>query len=162
MTIVAVEAAHGTADPLAGDRCARVLPATSTTTFAPELLVPGVPVAVELMTVAQLEKAVADASGRTPCSLSADPDRWFPALGDQPYTREGAAKQQAYAEALCAGCPVMATCLRLSLEDPRGEFGVWGGQSEWTRRRMRRALAESRRVLASEAMATGQLTGGQL
>lgn len=159
MTIVAVEAARGTAAPHVGGRGIHVSAATSATTSAPETLIPGVSVAVELMTVAQLEKAVADAGA---CSKSADPDRWFPALGDQPYTREGAAKQQAYAEALCAGCPVMAECLRLSLEDPRGEFGVWGGQSEWTRRRMRRVLAQSRRVMASEAMATGQLTGVQL
>jgi WhiB family redox-sensing transcriptional regulator len=161
MTIVAVEAARGTADPLVGNRRTRVLPVTSTTTRVRESLVSSTPIAVELMTVTQLERVVAAAPGK-PCSITSDPDAWFPALGNQPYTPERDAEQQREAARLCGGCPVKAACLRWSLEDPRGEFGVWGGQSEWTRRRMRAELVESRAVASSEVRATGQLTGVQL
>lgn len=102
------------------------------------------------MTVAQLEEAVAAASGKTPCS-NADPDLWFPALGDQPGNEASEQRERRHAKKVCAGCPVMAQCLRLALETPGRDFGVWGGVSEWDRRRWQRQTGTSPAVAAELA-----------
>ena len=53
-----------------------------------------------------------------------DPELFFPKRGE----RVGAAK------AVCARCPVCAECLELGLEE---HLGVWGGTTEYERRRIR-------------------------
>ena len=56
-----------------------------------------------------------------------DPDLWFPEKGGS--TRE--------AKALCRRCAVRADCLDYALlHDER--FGIWGGESERSRRRLKR------------------------
>ena len=63
----------------------------------------------------------------------ADPERWFPDLG-QP---AGIARR------VCRQCPVRAECLDYALETNQ-EFGVWGGTSERERRRLKRQRAAQR------------------
>ena len=63
-----------------------------------------------------------------------DPDLFFPERGDP--TRE--------AKAVCQGCRVRSDCLAVALARSE-KFGIWGGMSERERRRIRRALAHSRR-----------------
>lgn len=60
----------------------------------------------------------------------ADPDAWFPEKGQS--TRP--------AQRVCEQCPIRAECLAYALGN--GErFGVWGGASERTRRRLSERLA---------------------
>jgi WhiB family redox-sensing transcriptional regulator len=66
-----------------------------------------------------------------------DPSMFFPERGE----RLDAAK------AVCAGCVVRQQCLDYALS--YGEkFGVWGGESERTRRRTRRDRNAAARVTA--------------
>ena len=60
------------------------------------------------------------------CATSClEPDEWFPLTADVGRAREQAAR----AIAICAGCPVRADCLELSLRHSFGigAHGVWGG-----------------------------------
>jgi WhiB family transcriptional regulator, redox-sensing transcriptional regulator len=65
-----------------------------------------------------------------------DPDEWFPLTADVARAREQAAR----AIAICAGCPVRADCLELSLRHSFGigAHGVWGGLVAEERRELRR------------------------
>lgn len=65
------------------------------------------------------------------CREHPDPDIWFPTSKDEdhPDTRR--------AKAICRRCPVQADCLRYALEAGE-EFGIWGGESERARDRIRR------------------------
>jgi WhiB family transcriptional regulator, redox-sensing transcriptional regulator len=65
-----------------------------------------------------------------------DPDEWFPVARDVAMARD----QAAHAIAVCAGCPVRADCLELSLRHASGvgAHGVWGGLVEEERRAVRR------------------------
>ncbi|HZI73508.1 MAG TPA: WhiB family transcriptional regulator, partial [Gemmatimonadales bacterium] len=65
-----------------------------------------------------------------------DPDEWFPLTADVRRAREQAAR----AIAVCAGCPVRADCLELSLRHSSGigAYGVWGGLVAEERRALRR------------------------
>ena len=65
-----------------------------------------------------------------------EPDEWFPLALDVAKARD----QAASAIAICAGCPVRADCLELSLRHPFdiGAYGVWGGLVEGERRALRR------------------------
>lgn len=56
-----------------------------------------------------------------------DPDLFFP--------ERGASLKDA--KAICAKCPVRDTCLSEALEGEE-RFGVWGGLSEYERRKLRR------------------------
>lgn len=56
-----------------------------------------------------------------------DPDLWFPKKGD---SIRGAKK-------VCARCLVVAECLEYALANDE-RHGVWGGLSEFDRRKMRR------------------------
>ena len=57
-----------------------------------------------------------------------DPELFFPEKGGATWE----------ARRVCAGCPVRAECLDYALaHDER--FGVWGGESERSRRRLKRA-----------------------
>lgn len=58
-----------------------------------------------------------------------DPALFFPAVG-----QHGAAISEA--KAICARCPVKADCLDYALRH-REEHGIWGGTTDWERRRMR-------------------------
>ncbi|MEO7443575.1 MAG: WhiB family transcriptional regulator [Acidimicrobiales bacterium] len=49
------------------------------------------------------------------------------------------------AKAICATCPVQATCLEWAL-DTRQDEGVWGGLSESERRRLRRRRQAAERA----------------
>jgi WhiB family redox-sensing transcriptional regulator len=71
------------------------------------------------------------------CAASGlDPDEWFPLTDDVRQAREQAAR----AIAVCAGCPVRADCLELSLRHAGGigAYGVWGGLVAGERRALRR------------------------
>lgn len=63
-------------------------------------------------------------------------DEWFP-VATRP---EGARAEGARALAVCAGCPVRAECLELSLRiwHSGGEHGIWGGLVEADRAEARR------------------------
>lgn len=52
---------------------------------------------------------------------------FFPGQGESPQE----------AKNVCASCPVRAECLEYALVT-RQIFGVWGGTSEWERRKIRR------------------------
>jgi WhiB family redox-sensing transcriptional regulator len=58
-----------------------------------------------------------------------DPNLFFPERGES----------LAAAKAVCAECPVRAECLGWALTEGE-KFGVWGGQSEKERGRIRRAM----------------------
>lgn len=65
--------------------------------------------------------------------LGHDPETWFPLQGDcGSRTRD--------AVAICRGCPVREECLAEGL---RHESGIWGGTTERSRRKIRRARAVS-------------------
>lgn len=55
------------------------------------------------------------------------PDLFFPIKGGSPRA----------AKAVCARCPITATCLQDALDDPSLE-GVWGGTTEREREHLRR------------------------
>jgi WhiB family redox-sensing transcriptional regulator len=79
-----------------------------------------------------------------------DPDRLFVT-----------GSKQREARRICRGCPVLAQCLAMAL-DERIEFGVWGGMTERERRAMlktrpevtswRRLLTETARRKADPAL----------
>lgn len=58
-----------------------------------------------------------------------DPAVWFPTDG----------RGVDYAKRLCATCPVQVECLEYALAH-RIDNGVWGGESERSRRHLRKAL----------------------
>jgi WhiB family transcriptional regulator, redox-sensing transcriptional regulator len=68
---------------------------------------------------------------------SIDPDEWFPVTAESAQTALSLASR---ALALCAGCPVRAECLELSLRQwhGAGRYGIWGGTLERERRALRR------------------------
>jgi WhiB family redox-sensing transcriptional regulator len=68
--------------------------------------------------------------------LGLDPDLFFPERGES----------AAEAKAVCASCMVRTECLEFALEH-KERFGVWGGLSEYERRRLRGA----RRLAARQA-----------
>lgn len=61
---------------------------------------------------------------------SADPESWFPDKS-VPNQHIKAAK------AICADCPVRIECLQFSLDNDE-RFGIWGGLTEYDRRKLRR------------------------
>ena len=63
------------------------------------------------------------------------PDEWFPVSINAARAR----REAAAAIAVCAGCPVRAQCLELSLRHWEvGQHGVWGGLIAADRARLRR------------------------
>jgi hypothetical protein len=143
VSIVAVRAVRRTAPPLNGAEEANTAPCTPIPLRA-AVAAPIQTPAIAAMTEAGLEKAVTAARTVAPCKNTKDPDAWFPGLGDHPSSDEAFTREQARARALCAGCPVTAECLQLSLLVEQGEYGVWGAHSEWERRAMRIELARQR------------------
>ncbi len=65
--------------------------------------------------------------------LGLDPELFFPGRGDD----------AAPAKAVCAECPVRATCLDHALANGE-KFGVWGGKSEKERQKLRRTRPRER------------------
>lgn len=65
----------------------------------------------------------------------ADPDLFFPASEDM--ARRAVARQVARAKAICASCPVWATCLAWAVQNGQ-DHGVWGGLTARERRRLTR------------------------
>jgi WhiB family redox-sensing transcriptional regulator len=64
-----------------------------------------------------------------------DPDQWYPVSTESAQARHEAAA----AIAVCAGCPVRAQCLELSLRHwDTGQHGVWGGLIATDRADLRR------------------------
>jgi hypothetical protein len=75
-----------------------------------------------------------------------DPDEWFPVSADVAKARQEAA----VAIGVCAGCPVRAACLELSLRHWRvGRHGIWGGLAEAEREALRRLVLLARSGCAS-------------
>jgi WhiB family redox-sensing transcriptional regulator len=72
---------------------------------------------------------VPDFDGQALCA-QVDPDLWFPNQGES--TREAKRICKGYDDV--PGCPVINQCLKWALEN--GETGVWGGTSEFERRRL--------------------------
>jgi WhiB family redox-sensing transcriptional regulator len=60
----------------------------------------------------------------------AGPDLMFPEANDMAGVLA--------AKAVCEGCPVTASCLTYALDTPE-RFGVWGGLTEYARRKLRKA-----------------------
>lgn len=72
--------------------------------------------------------------------VGADPDTFFPERG----------MPSRHAKALCRRCPVRIDCLEHAIRD--GElFGIWGGESERVRRRIRYRLAARHRAAWRDA-----------
>ncbi|MFD5898620.1 WhiB family transcriptional regulator [Streptomyces sp. NPDC060366] len=69
-----------------------------------------------------------------PACAGADPELFF--------AHALATAQVAEAKAICATCPLKASCLQGALE--RGEHGVWGGTDDDDRSRMKRRAARRR------------------
>jgi WhiB family redox-sensing transcriptional regulator len=90
---------------------------------------------------------------------SVDPDEWFPLSAEPPKARS----QASHALALCAGCPVRAACLELSLRhwNDVGRYGIWGGMLAPDRRALRRKWLAGVSVgsLLRSAMAPQELAG---
>jgi WhiB family transcriptional regulator, redox-sensing transcriptional regulator len=64
-----------------------------------------------------------------------DPDQWYPVSIEPARAR----REAAAAIAVCAGCPVRAQCLELSLRRwDVGQHGVWGGLVATDRAHLRR------------------------
>ena len=65
-----------------------------------------------------------------------DPDEWYPIAAKAARARTEATR----ALAVCAGCPVRAECLELSLRtwSGAGQHGIWGGLVEADRNALRR------------------------
>ena len=92
-------------------------------------------------------------AGQARCADSGlDPDQWYPVSIEPARARHEAAA----AIAVCAGCPVRAQCLELSLRHwDIGQHGVWGGLVATDRahlRRRRPAGHRERRRTAVPAM----------
>ena len=75
-------------------------------------------------------------AGQARCADSGlDPDQWYPVSAEPAQARHEAAA----AIAVCAGCPVRAPCLELSLRHwDIGQHGVWGGLVATDRAYLRR------------------------
>ena len=91
-------------------------------------------------------------AGQARCAGSGlDPDQWYPVSIEPARARQEAAA----AIAVCAGCPVRAWCLELSLRHwDVGQHGVWGGLVATDRadlRRRRPAGHRGRRGAAGSA-----------
>jgi WhiB family redox-sensing transcriptional regulator len=88
------------------------------------------------------------AKGR--CAKHPDPDLWFAPVEDSSprYShldgdalRRARLKDRGRAREMCRACPVRAECLRYSLDDQNGEFGMWGGLDRRDRTRLKDRLA---------------------
>jgi WhiB family transcriptional regulator, redox-sensing transcriptional regulator len=73
-----------------------------------------------------------------------DPEIWFP-VGN---VGSAALKRIEDAKAVCARCPVAASCLAWALGTGQ-DAGVWGGMSEDERRSMKRREAKDRQRAAA-------------
>lgn len=63
-------------------------------------------------------------------------DEWYPADEHQQRGTAQARRREQYAAAICAGCPVLDSCLRYALENDE-RWGVWGGTTPGMRAEMR-------------------------
>ena len=77
-----------------------------------------------------------------PCRRN-DPELWFPVRAEE-------VNSDAYAQELCAGCPLVIQCLDYALTYP--QHGVWGGMSERSRHNL---IRRQHRAAASAAQPTG-------
>lgn len=82
--------------------------------------------------------------GRSGLCRGANDDRAFPDERGIP------SEDAAYAQELCAGCPVQAECLEFALRTEKtgryGAFGIWGGTTPDQRRAMIRARGRALEV----------------
>lgn len=51
-------------------------------------------------------------------------------------------REERMAKNICAGCPLKQPCLEFALMN--GEIGIWGGTTEWDRRRLRKTIKGNR------------------
>jgi WhiB family redox-sensing transcriptional regulator len=106
----------------------------------PDLLTPGIP------TTGWVEDALCNPHNPH-APKDAYPDLWFGgAEGAHGKVRTQNLNQ---AKAICAECPVRASCLQLALAAPKIMYGIWAGTTEVDRRPMRAALRRVRRELDS-------------
>lgn len=77
------------------------------------------------------------------CCRGIDPDLFYPERGES----------TAEAKAVCQGCPVRGQCLEYALTSPVEKHGVWGGLSEYERRRLRRQRRRAARLAVIEESA---------
>ena len=79
---------------------------------------------------------------------TADPDLFFPSDGDSSTSR--------HAKAICATCPVKATCLEYALANGE-KYGIWGGTGHKDRQRIRRDRRGKAHRTSSPTSYTGRL-----
>lgn len=87
------------------------------------------------------------------CCDEEDPEVFFPKGSDGPWVLV-----IEEAKAVCRRCPVMEECLQWALETGQ-DFGVWGGLSEWDRRRLQRRASRPPREPAAEPSYTVRKAG---
>lgn len=90
---------------------------------------------------AELERIVHAATERPCAAPAARPEDWFPdepGSGFQPRAR---ARYEAWALALCRGCPVAIECLELAIrrEGPARGHGISGATAPWQRQQIKRS-----------------------
>lgn len=110
-----------------------------------------VPVDVQALGVRELE-ALIDAAGDVRPCINADPEAYFPEIGEHPAKIDGSRyrEEQDRARTLCAGCPVIGECLELALQTPRDRrYGIWGGTSEWERLAIRAARLQAAQAVTA-------------
>lgn len=78
--------------------------------------------------------------GPPACTNVSDRDIFFPETGDT--NREQKVKE---AKKACAGCPYLTACFEYAISNPE-EQGIWGGTTEFERRRMRRRAYEGKLI----------------
>src|ERR1700689_4302053 len=111
---------------------------------APDRLVRQSPMATSLPVQRLTDDALwARVARQARCADSGlDPDQWYPVSIEPARARHEAAA----AIAVCAGCPVRAQCLELSLRHwDIGQHGVWGGLIATDRAYLRRQWAAGHR-----------------
>jgi len=73
----------------------------------------------------------------TPSCAETDPEIFFPQDNElEGYSRGGYYKYGRQAKSICHGCPLKNPCLEYALR--HDEIGIWGGTTEYDRRRLRR------------------------
>jgi WhiB family transcriptional regulator, redox-sensing transcriptional regulator len=89
--------------------------------------------------------------GNGDCSAEdADPEDWFPVVGDSARRVE-----RDVASRLCRGCPVRRECLAWSFDGAHGAYGVWGGLGVGDRRELRALWVELRTRLSADGLDGG-------
>lgn len=86
--------------------------------------------------------ATTSAPGPIPCQRTGvDPEHWYPVYEPAGLTPAAVERRlEAYAAAICDGCPVIDACRAAGRSE---RWGIWGGTAPHQRRRGRREAAEA-------------------